>query len=103
MAQNRDVLADLFHTLRAQDFDIRAFTPSARPAHYYAQKYPFEAGIQSPLLLVSVGKLVLDCAETDYKQLGEISETRGAYRDMIFNLYRIEPGCQTALLTAALD
>jgi len=103
VAQNRDVLADLFHTLRSQDFDIRAFTPSARPAHYYAQKYPFEAGIQSPLLLVSVGKLVLDCAETDYKQLGEISETRGAYRDMIFNLYRIEPGCQTALLTAALD
>ena len=103
VAQNRDVLADLFHTLRAQDFDIRALRQSSLQAHYYAQKYPFERALQSPLLMVSVHPLTLSCKASDYRPLGKISKTRGAYRDMIFNLYRIEPGCQSALLTAALD
>ena len=103
VAQNRDVLADLFHTLRAQDFDIRALRQSSLPAHYYAQKFPFERALQSPLLMVSVHPLTLSCKASDYQPLGKISKTRGAYRDMIFNLYRIEPGCQSALLTAALD
>lgn len=103
VAQNRDVLADLFHTLRAQDFDIRALTHSAQPAHYYAQKYPFEAGFQSPLLMVSIEPLALDCASSEYKSLDAIFLNRGAYRDASFHLYRIEPDCQTALLKAPSD
>ena len=101
VAQNRDVLADLFHTLRGQPFEIKALTHGGPPAHFYAQKYPFEASAQSPLLMVAIGPLSLDCAKNGYRQLGRIAPTRGAYRDVNFFLYRIDTDCQSALISAA--
>lgn len=102
VAENRDVLADLFHTLRGQYFEIRALTHSGPPAHFYAQNYPFKTGAQSPLLMVAIGPITLNCPTGDYHELVKIAPTRGAYRDVKFYLYRVDAGCQNALISAPL-
>ena len=101
VAENRDVLADLFHTLRGQSFEIKALTHGGPPAHFYAQNYPFRPEVGAPLLMVAIGPLSLNCASDGYQQLGRIAPTRGAYRGLDFYLYRVDTTCQSALVSAA--
>ena len=50
VADNRDVLADLFHTGRDAGVAIRAAPFEGRPPHHYAMTYPFEG--EGPALYV---------------------------------------------------
>ncbi|KGB83255.1 hypothetical protein JT55_02785 [Rhodovulum sp. NI22] len=92
VAQNRDILADLFYTGR--DSGLRFYAPPAtgRAPHHYALKYPVPADAAGPVLFVSDIPAGPGCAP-DAAPLGTIAPDSGAYRGKVKYLFAVPATC----------
>ena len=90
VAEDRDILADLFYTARDSDLTIRAVPPQYRAPHHYALKFPYQAANETILFVQRDGLIPYCAAAIQVKQLAP--ET-GAYRRHPMNLYRMPGTC----------
>lgn len=91
VAEDRDVLADLFYTARGQGVEIAAIPPRGRAPHHYALNFPYQPEAGDFLL-------VLRASETNpcpgsAAPIGKIAPETGAYRRHPQALYVAKPGC----------
>lgn len=91
VAENRDLLADLFYTGRDSGLAFHAPPPGGRPQHHYALKHPLPAGTEGAVLFVSSGP-VPDCAG-DTPPIEVFEPQTGAYRGKRIALYEVPGGC----------
>jgi hypothetical protein len=62
VSDSRDILADLFYTLREEGFRLYARPVEGFPPHHYAQRYPLPPG-DGPVLLVTRRGAPPECAD----------------------------------------
>lgn len=87
VAERRSVIADLFHTLRDQDFAIFAPPPSGRPANYYEQTFPLPADAGDVLFISEVPP----CAIA--REVGSHQASSGLFADRRFGFWRAPATC----------
>ena len=79
VATNRDILADMFYSLRDREFELYSEAPRGRAHHHYALKFPYLG--QADDILVVVG--TPDASHVpcpDAKLVAELRPQEGAYR-----------------------
>lgn len=86
VSENRDVLADLFHTGRESPIAVRAVPAEGRPPHHYAMRYPFEG--RAPALYVG-GEAPPPCAA---EPLGRLAPA-GYWAERPRSLWRVPGDC----------
>ena len=86
VSENRDVLADLFHTGRDDPVRVRAAPYEGRPPHHYAMTYPFEGG--APALYVG-GQAPPPC---EAEALGTLAPA-GYWAERPRRLWRVPGDC----------
>ncbi len=91
IAENRDVLADLFYSARDSGITFYALPPRARAPHHYALKYPYPGGTQ-PVLFVTSSRTPPPCAQNGTAP-DRLAPADGAYRGKAFNLYLLPGTC----------
>ncbi|WP_172300157.1 glycosyltransferase family 39 protein [Pseudoruegeria sp. HB172150] len=94
VAENRDVLADLFYTGRDSGIGIYAIPPQGRAPHHYAQKHPYVPDGRD-VLLVQPPQVEVPCPE-EVVELAEMEPEDGAYRDKPQMLYLVPGVCIAA-------
>ncbi|MCP3972684.1 MAG: glycosyltransferase family 39 protein [Rhodobacteraceae bacterium] len=92
VADDRDVLADLFYSARRAPEHIYALAPKGRAPHHYAQRFAF-TGSDTDILVVTRSSADAPCA--DAIELTAIAPASGAYRAHPQTLYRAPGNCQT--------
>lgn len=92
VAQNRDVLADLFHTGRDSGLGFHAIPPEGRAPHHYALKFPLPAGLAGEVLYVDRSGILPACA-AGIAPLTAITPDKGAHRGKTATLYRLPATC----------
>ncbi|WP_420861996.1 ArnT family glycosyltransferase [Algirhabdus cladophorae] len=91
VARNRDVLADMFYTLRDKPLIIRSTPPKARAANHYALSYPLVAPHPNEtMLLVLHARKELPCVA---EKVAEFQNNRGHYKDDVFIGYIAPSTC----------
>jgi 4-amino-4-deoxy-L-arabinose transferase-like glycosyltransferase len=90
VADNRDILADLFYAGRDAPVQVFAIPPSGRPPHHYAQRFPYLGGATEVLLVLRDTTPVL-CPGA--RLIETISPETGAYRRHPMVLYRAPGAC----------
>ncbi|PRY23018.1 4-amino-4-deoxy-L-arabinose transferase-like glycosyltransferase [Aliiruegeria haliotis] len=91
VADDRDILADLFHIGRESDIAVYARPMAGRAPNHYVLKYSLPKGVDGPVLFVSKRQTPrLPCEAT---QIRRIAPTLGAYRKRPQGLYVIDAGC----------
>jgi hypothetical protein len=91
-ATDRDILADMFYSLRDSDLAIFSEPHRGRARHHYALKFPF-AGQEDDILFVAGlrGEGYLPCAGA--KKIAEFRPEEGAYRRHPQIAYRAPGSC----------
>lgn len=92
VTQNRDVLADLFHTGRDSGLQVYALPPQGRAPHHYALKFPLPEGLTGEVLYVTRTQTAPACAAQS-KPVQELRPTVGAYRGKTHVFYRLPASC----------
>lgn len=92
VAEERQVLADLFHTARNRDVTIFSVPPEGRPGHFYAQRHAYPAGRDAPFLFVRMDEAALPCPDAA-EELARWTPGPGAYDGRTVRLYRLLPTC----------
>ena len=90
VAEDRDILADLFFTARDSEFTIRAVPPQYRAPHHYALKFPYQANNETIIFVQRDGLIPYCSAAIQIKQL---TPATGAYRKHPMNIYRMPGTC----------
>lgn len=62
VTDNRDILADLFHTGRDAGIGLHGLPASGAPRHYYAQLHALPGPLDGPILVVGLGPGSIPCA-----------------------------------------
>lgn len=91
VAENRDVLADLFYSGRNSGLTFFAVPSVGRAPNHYALKHPLPPGAEGDVLFVASGQMP-PCAR-DETPLAEITPDTGAYRGKRFTLYVLPASC----------
>lgn len=89
VAENRDILADLFYTGRDVDITINAAPFEGRPMHHYAQKHPYQ-GVTGSVLVVQRAGIALLC---DGEIVEHLAPTQGAYAGQVYDLTLVAGSC----------
>lgn len=89
VADNRDILADLFYTLRDAPLAIRARPTGGPPAHFYEQRFPLAAETSGEVLFVTAG--TLDCPGTT--SVTEWTPDTGYLKGRTIYAYRTPASC----------
>lgn len=92
VAEDRDLLADLFYSGRDADLQIYALPPKGRAPHHYALKHPWPGTEPGPVMFVSPRDQILAC-RAEATKIGSVSPESGAYRGKIFNLFTVPGDC----------
>ena len=95
LAENRDVLADLFHTGADSGLRFYAPAPQGRAHNYYEQNFALPVQETGPLLLVREAAPV--CNGVPLPPLEVLDTAKGAFANHPMNVYRIDAGCADAL------
>lgn len=96
VADSRDILADLFHTLRDEDFIIRSLKHQAEPRSYYQQEFPLTAETsQAPVLYVT--EQPPTCPSGTVQPVRDLKQDKGFRAGGPLSAYIVDPQC---LLTA---
>lgn len=91
VAEDRDILADLFYTGRDSGLSFRAVPPPGRAPHHYALRYPLDPTGTESLLWVAPAAVAPRCDSTTL--VGSLAPTTGAYRLKPMRLYVTTPDC----------
>jgi hypothetical protein len=88
---DRDVIADLFHTARDSAVTFYARPRSGRAPDHYVLKYALPPQIEGKVLLVTRHDSAR--ASCDAERVGVIAPENGAYADRSQKLYIVEARC----------
>ncbi|MCM2294295.1 glycosyltransferase family 39 protein [Allorhizobium sp. BGMRC 0089] len=99
VADDRDILADLFYTLRNGPFTLRAATNGGFPKNYYEQEYPLTAVTDIEPVLYITERQTLTCNGAVVDPVSRLHPQSGNYRKQTFNAYVIPASCLTSRLT----
>jgi 4-amino-4-deoxy-L-arabinose transferase-like glycosyltransferase len=91
VADNRDILADLFYTLRDAKFALYARPPAAFPKNYYEQTLALPPGLTGPVLFVTLAPF--GCTAEPSRALASWTPARGNYRSWTIYVYQTVPAC----------
>jgi len=91
VAQNRDILADLFHTLRDQDVKIRSTPPKGRAANHYALSFALSEPYPTDTMLLILGSRKKVPCET--REIGRLINAKGHYRGREYTAYLAPSAC----------
>jgi lipid A galacturonosyltransferase RgtD len=98
VADNRDILADLFYTLRDEPFTIRARSNGDFPNNYYEQEYPLtSASGDETVLYVTEGNV--SCHGTMVDPVQDLTSTTGYLAGRKIKAYVLPASCLTNRLT----
>ncbi|SMX46407.1 ArnT family glycosyltransferase [Actibacterium lipolyticum] len=95
VAQNRDILADLFYTGRDSGLSFYALPTTGRAAHHYALKYPLPDETAGPVLYIADSRRPPVC-QPDAQPVTTISPTSGTYGGKTKRLYLVPGDCWAA-------
>lgn len=88
VAARRSAVADLFHTLRFEPFEIHAPPPEGKPANYYEQTFPLPPDAGEVLYVANDAP---DCAQA--REVGSHTPESGIYRGLRFGFWRMPAAC----------
>jgi hypothetical protein len=91
VTDNRDMVADLFHTLRGEPFTIHARAPIGFPASYYEQTFALPAS--QPGEVAYLTRSPLTCAAKAPEELAIDKPDHGHYEGQTIYLYRTTAAC----------
>ncbi|WP_431321388.1 ArnT family glycosyltransferase [Rhizobium sp. YTU87027] len=92
VSDSRDLLADMFHTLRDDPVRIYAKPPSDAPDNYYEQTFALPSDVAESVLFVTTHPM--ECAQTP-ELVRSWQPVEGYYRGKTIFSYRISPACLT--------
>ena len=92
VADDRDVLADLFYTGHDAGVQIWALPEAGRPSNHYVQTRAYPARGAGPVLLVT-RRSEPPPACTGARHLGTLAPESGAYRDRDQDAFLVDPAC----------
>lgn len=78
VAESRDVLADLFYTLRDDSFTIRARVRTPSPRNYYEQMFPLTQ-VSANERVLYVTRSAPACKEAEVERIADLSADSGYY------------------------
>ncbi|SEH50620.1 4-amino-4-deoxy-L-arabinose transferase [Rhizobium tibeticum] len=90
VSDSRDLLADMFHTLRNDPVRIYAKPPAGAPDNYYEQTFSLPGDITDSVLFVTMHPV--DCVQSP-ELVQSWRPTEGYYRGKTIFSYRISPAC----------
>lgn len=93
VSDNRDILADMFHTLRNQPLRIYAQPPAQAPDNYYEQTFPLPPEVKGDVLFVTTQRFT--CAETP-ETIKSWTPDDGYYRGSPISVYKVKAACLAA-------
>ncbi len=93
VSDSRDLLADMFHTLRNDPVRIYAKPPVGSPDNYYEQSFALPGDVADNVLFVTTHPV--DCAQTP-ELVRSWQPAEGYYRGKTIFAYRISPACLAA-------
>ncbi|MCV3765460.1 ArnT family glycosyltransferase [Rhizobium sp. TRM95796] len=95
VSDNRDMLADLFHTLRDSKLTLKAQAPEGFPENYYEQTFPYalQDGAEPGQKALFLTRKPLDCAAATPKLLVSWTPETGYYRGRTIYAYETQAGC----------
>jgi 4-amino-4-deoxy-L-arabinose transferase-like glycosyltransferase len=91
VSDNRDIIADLYYTLRGQPVRIYARPPEGFPKSYYEQQFPLPAGLTGNVLLMT--RKPLTCSTETPELVETWTPGHGYYRARPLYAYKVSPGC----------
>lgn len=98
VADNRDILADLFHTLRDEPFTIKARTSGGFPRNYYEQEFPLTSDMGNETVLYVTGaNLVCHGAAVD--PVADLTPKDGYLAGRKLKAYAVPASCLTNQVT----
>lgn len=92
VAESRDVLADLFYTLRDENFIVRAKRRTASPRNYYEQMFPMTEDWASQRVLYVTGRQP-DCEGGEVARVADLSADSGYYAGARLAAYALPGRC----------
>jgi 4-amino-4-deoxy-L-arabinose transferase-like glycosyltransferase len=93
VSDSRDILADMFHTLRSEPLRIYARPPAQAPDNYYEQTFALPATVGGNVLFITTQPF--DCAETP-QNIKSWHPGDGYYRGSVLYAYKVKAGCLAA-------
>jgi hypothetical protein len=90
VAENRNILADLFYTGRDAEVDIFARARRGRASHHYTVRYPFSGRGADPVLYITSRKNVTEC---DARKVARLAPERGNYRNNHKSVFVVPANC----------
>ena len=94
LAERRNVLADLFYHTRDTGLAVYSAPRENRREHHYSNSYPFPAGTEKPVLLLTRNPNWLPCLGSDSAtELERWTPDAGAYRGLEFFAIKVMPAC----------
>ncbi|WP_234794778.1 ArnT family glycosyltransferase [Xaviernesmea oryzae] len=91
VAENRDILADLFYTLNDQGFTLAARKEAGFPRHYYEQNFALDPATAGLILYASIGQLT--CKTGTPQLVKTIKPASGYWRKHEIALYLTDAAC----------
>jgi multidrug transporter EmrE-like cation transporter len=91
VTDNRDMAADLFHTLRDQPVTIYARAPAGFPGSYYEQTFALPADLPGEVAYLTRAPLV--CASRQPVQIATVTPDHGHFDGTAIYLYRTVARC----------
>lgn len=91
VTDNRDMVADLFHTLRDAPLTIYARAPAGFPGSYYEQTFALPADLAGEVAYLT--RAPLSCDARPPEEIATITPDHGHFDGTAVHLYRTVPAC----------
>jgi lipid A galacturonosyltransferase RgtD len=91
VADNRDILADLFYTLKGKPFHVYARSFGGFPKSYYEQMFPLPPGTAAKVLYVATSPF--ECGNGAAELVTTWKPAFGYMKDKSLYAYSVSPGC----------
>ena len=91
VTDNRDMVADLFHTLRGRPFVLYARAPASFPDSYYEQRFALPSDLGGEVAYLTRNPLT--CAAQPPEQIATITPDHGHFDGQTIYVYRTAASC----------
>ena len=99
VAEDRDILADLYYTLKGKPFRIYARNFGGFPNNYYEQNFSLPADVTGPVLYIDNGPF--ECAGSQVDLIKSWSPPYGEMKGKTLHAYRVSASCLAPKPSAA--